>query len=298
MTRNTKEPKKEPKKVAKKGEVEKVKTTILEESKTPKKKAVAKKNTVSTKNETKASSTRKTKKVTSSTVKKTGVKKETTSTTSKKATQKKRVTTHKATSKKPNIEVIEYYDLPYRYNDTVVKILAQTPKTLFIYWDISDEDRNRFLKEYGKNFFNDTRPVLIIHNETKNYAFEIEINDFANSWYLNVEDTNCVYQIELGRREKANTSITIPNNYIYITSSNELESPNDHILFAPTDSVLYENVKSHKKIAKSIKDLSYQKSLKEIYSIYDLYQEIYQKESLAEFDLNNTPSSLNSSNFK
>ena len=39
-------------------------------------------------------------------------------------------------------QIVEYYDLPYRYNQTVIKILAQTPHSIFIYWDISDADRN------------------------------------------------------------------------------------------------------------------------------------------------------------
>ena len=44
--------------------------------------------------------------------------------------------------------VIEYYDLPYRYNKTMVKVLAQTPTTLFVYWDISDEDKANYVKQY------------------------------------------------------------------------------------------------------------------------------------------------------
>ena len=32
------------------------------------------------------------------------------------------------------------------------------------------------------------------------YSFEVDINDFANSWYLNIEDAKCEYTIELGRR--------------------------------------------------------------------------------------------------
>ena len=79
---------------------------------------------------------------------------------------------------------MEYYDLPYRYNQTVIRVLAQTPSTLFIYWDISDKDRKNFEKQYGENFFQETKPVLIVHNDTLGYSFEVEINDFANSWYL------------------------------------------------------------------------------------------------------------------
>ena len=83
---------------------------------------------------------------------------------SKKSTSKK--STKKSSTSKINL--LEYYDLPYRYNQTIVKVLAQTPKTLFVYWDISDEDKKNYIKQYGKDFFNKTKPVLIIHNVTMN----------------------------------------------------------------------------------------------------------------------------------
>ena len=176
---------------------------INEEKVKPTKKVTTKKETVK-KEEKKA-----TKKVSSSTAKaKTTTKKSasakttTTKSTTKKAstaktvakrtTTKKATTTKKvATAKKANkiAEVVEYYDLPYRYNETIVKILYQTPDTLFVYWDISDKDRENYITEYGENFFNITRPVLIVHNDTMNYSFEIPINDFANSWYLHINDS-------------------------------------------------------------------------------------------------------------
>ena len=40
----------------------------------------------------------------------------------------------------------------------------------FVYWDISDSDKENYIKNYGEFFFNDTKPVLIVHNETKNYS--------------------------------------------------------------------------------------------------------------------------------
>ena len=47
----------------------------------------------------------------------------------------------------------------------------------------------RFKNQYGDNFFETTKPVLIVHNDSLNYSFEVEINDFANSWYLHVNDS-------------------------------------------------------------------------------------------------------------
>ena len=75
---------------------------------------------------------------------------------------------------------------------------------------------------------------FVIHNNTMHYSFEIEIDDFANSWYLHVNDANCEYSVELGRRPKyynESRHVDIPNNYLYVTSSNTIEAPNDHVLF-------------------------------------------------------------------
>jgi len=85
--------------------------------------------------------------------------------------------------------LIEYYDLPYRYNHTVVTVLAQTPKCLFVYWDISDKDRENLPKN--------SKPFLIVTNETLGYHFEVEVNDYANSWYVNIKDANCKYNVTL-----------------------------------------------------------------------------------------------------
>ena len=165
------------------------KADTVKKAKVSTSKTGAKKTTTKKASSSKSTST--TKKKTTTSKKVSAVKKTTASKTAKKATTKK------TSVKKP--EVLEYYDLPYRYNQTVIKVLAQTPTTLFIYWDISDEDRENYKKQYGENFFDITKPVLIVYNDTLGYNFEVEINDFANSWYLHVADSKCDYRIELGR---------------------------------------------------------------------------------------------------
>ena len=134
-------------------------------AKTTTSKKVETKKASSSKRTTKTSSTKTTRKTT----------------TSRSSTRKKKISADEITSTTnltQKIEIIEYYDLPYRYNQTVVRVLAQTPTTLFIYWDISDVDRANFVKQYGEDFFNNTKPVLVIHNNTMHYSFEIEIDDF------------------------------------------------------------------------------------------------------------------------
>ena len=273
------------------------------------KKSNIKKDTTKEKKTTKKAST-KTKKVASkakSTTKKAVAKKD----TAKKASTKKSV--KNSSKEKVSAEVVEYYDLPYRYNETIVKILYQTPDTLFVYWDISDKDRGNYVKQYGENFFNITRPVLIIHNDTMHYSFEIPINDFANSWYLHVNDSKCDYRVELGRRpnhynEEATKEIqeNIHTDYIYVSSSNEIESPNDHVLFSTNENntVKFKNVKNYEEKSVSLYDLvkrlpAMQKVENIPYISEELlkkmYSGIYQNEDISLFERLSNPSSNSSS---
>ncbi len=249
-----------------------------------------------------------TKKTTSAKTTKASTKKATSAKTAKASTKK--ITSAKPTATKSSsnvmkknpekIEIIEYYDLPYRYNETVVKIIAQTPTTLFVYWDISDEDKKRYIEQYGEYFYNNTKPVLIVHNLTKNYSFEIDINDYANSWYLKVNDSKCEYKIELGRRG-INKYISIPNNYLYISSSNELESPNDHILFETMPNIIYfKNVKTGEVTSIDISSLSFLRKIGKLYNMKEFYDKLYTNKNFSfdEFNLRNPSSGNPTSTFR
>lgn len=225
-------------------------------------------------------------------------------------TSTKKSTSKKIVNKKQPAEIVEYYDLPYRYNETVVKILYQTPNTLFVYWDIADSDRENYINQYGENFFNITRPVLIIHNDTMKYSFEIPINDFANSWYLHINDSKCDYRVELGRRPNYyNADATkeieekIKTDYIYVSTSNEIESPNDHVLFSTNENntIKIRNVKNSNEKSISlfeiVKHLPAMKCVQNIPYISeellkDMYFGIYQSNDLSIFErIKNNPSS-------
>lgn len=286
---------------------------INEEKVKPAKKVTAKKETVkkeekkaTTKASTKKSTATKTTTKKTTTAKKTTTKKTSTAKTVAKKTTAKKVATKKA---KPVAEVVEYYDLPYRYNETIVKILYQTPDTLFVYWDISDKDRENYIAEYGENFFNITRPVLIVHNDTMNYSFEIPINDFANSWYLHINDSKCNYRVELGRRpnyynEDATKEIqeNIHTDYIYVSDSNKIESPNDRVLFSTNENntIKFRNIKNQNETSKSlyeiVKNLPAMRKVENIPYIKEelfqkVYEGIYPSEDISFFERISNPTS-------
>lgn len=236
------------------------------------------------------------------------VKKSTSKTTSKKPASNKK------TMPKTSSVINEYYDLPTSYPETIVKILAQTPTILFVYWDISEKDRKKLKKQFGEDIFQNTTPYLIIKNETKNYQYEVEVNDYANSWYLHIPDSDCKYEVILIRKAKGNfnfnpnnsennnnnsnnnsnsnnthksyknsdfnnTYYSIINNCITITSSNDLQTPNDHILFEKLGrNIFFQNVKSKEVQSKDISSFAYMHNIGRIYHIYDLYKEMYEDE--------------------
>lgn len=288
VTKDAKENELNKKKSTTKKETTTKSNTVASKSRTKKvtnvnsdKKEVKEKNTkATTKKSTSKKATTETRKKASTTKQTTtaGKKKASTSTTNKKGTAK----TTKAKKLDSNV-VAEYYDLPYRYNETMVKILYQTPNVLFVYWDISDSDKENLKKEYGDNFFYNTRPILKVFNLTKGYNFEVEINDFANSWYINVNDADCDYKVELARKtikyeENLNT------DYIYVSSSNDIEFPNDHILLDELpNKVTFKNVKTNSITLKDISTL-HLIGINKIYSVHDFYKRFYKDEILDEIN--------------
>lgn len=289
----------QPKKLATEEKVSTKKST----STTKKKTTTTKKDTTSTKKKT--TTTKKAASSTKSKTTKTKTAAKTANSTTKKSAVKKPVAkkTTSTTLKKQSF-LSEYYDLPYKYNKTVVKILAQTPTKLFIYWEISDEDRNSFIAKYGNDFFNITKPVLIIHNLTMNYSFELDINDFANCWYVSINDADCLYSVELGRRP-FNLYEKINEPYIYVSSSNNLQTPNNHILFENINSntvFKIKNIKTNAITTIKIDTLPRLANIAKTYNndFYNYYTKLYSKDLIAELNdtkLNN-PSSGAISSFK
>jgi len=196
------------------------------------------------------------------------------------STKSKKASNLLKTETKSNVKILEYYDLPYKYGHTLIKLLAQTPKTLFVYWEISDIDVENFKNNYGEDFFKITKPILIIHNLTLNETYEVEINDFANCWYLDITHPDCKYDVELARKFIKNNKENKINDYLYITKSNDLISPNNHILFEKLGQfVTFRNVNTNEKIISNIKSYDF------LSNIYEFYKQMYNEELL------NNPSS-------
>ena len=114
-----------------------------------------------------------------------------------------------------------------------------------------------------------------------NYSFETEINDYANSWYIHIHDSSCKYGVQLIRKS-TNHNTDNSHSVINIISSNEIATPNDHILFDKLGkTVFFRDVKSNREVEKNISSLSFISNIGRVYNIYDLYKEIYQEMNLS-----------------
>ena len=115
----------------------------------------------------------------------------------------------------------EYYELPSKYNKTIVRLLIQSPTRMFVYWEV---DENTI------KYFSSAKPVLKVKNITMNYSYDIPIDPFTNNYYIDVKDPDCEYQVELGKilDEKfvnlyTSNSATVPrNNPMYVGDSEEV----------------------------------------------------------------------------
>lgn len=122
----------------------------------------------------------------------------------------------------------EYYDLPTKYKNTTVKLLVQSPTRMFAYWDISDETIKSFSKNNEK--YENCTPYLKVTNLTMNYSYEIQIDPFANNYYIEIKDTDCDYKLELIRKSNTNSYFVTSSNTAHIPRSSPCDY-NEDIIF-------------------------------------------------------------------
>ncbi|MBQ9314091.1 MAG: DUF4912 domain-containing protein [Clostridia bacterium] len=120
----------------------------------------------------------------------------------------------------------EYYELPNKYNKTIVKLLVQSPTRMYAYWDVSDET----IQQFSQERYNRSTPYLKIENLTLGYYYEIKVDPFANNYYIEVTDSDCDYKVELLRKENGISHLISSSNTTHIPRSSPCDY-NEDIIF-------------------------------------------------------------------
>lgn len=116
------------------------------------------------------------------------------------------------------------YNIPSGYDDNRIVLLARDPNWLYAYWEISSATKSNFIREFNQDLWEKSVPVLKVTNVSKNASFNIRINDFSNSWYINVEDSNSLYTAELGRVVSEQFFINLASSNYVVTPGNAVSS--------------------------------------------------------------------------
>jgi len=114
-------------------------------------------------------------------------------------------------------------DLPTSYGDTKIVLLPRDPWWCFAYWEIGEQTKQEIKSLYGEKIkyiirVYDVTNVVNFDGRNANKYFDIEINLGINSWYINLQEANRSWCVDLG-------VITPDGRFVVITRSNIVIMP-------------------------------------------------------------------------
>ncbi|PIQ89112.1 MAG: hypothetical protein COV72_04775 [Candidatus Omnitrophica bacterium CG11_big_fil_rev_8_21_14_0_20_42_13] len=119
------------------------------------------------------------------------------------------------------------YSLPKRYKDNRLMLLARDPWWLHAYWDISEERINEVISFIPLEERQNLRWVLRVYDVTgvrdfrgdnANNFFDLGINFDAANWYINVDNPEREWCVEIGL-------MTVYGKFFAVARSNIIKAP-------------------------------------------------------------------------
>ncbi|HHU52100.1 MAG TPA: DUF4912 domain-containing protein [Firmicutes bacterium] len=132
-------------------------------------------------------------------------------------------TTVLTTEKKETDE--EVLEIPFSYNQTLVTLMVRDPYWLYSYWDFSGKTVNELSQVFGG--WERVPLCLRVYNlsadgEKRSSYFDISLNHQVKNWYINVNQPNCNFQVDLGY-------FTPSGHFQTLARSNIVTTPRDTI---------------------------------------------------------------------
>jgi hypothetical protein len=99
-------------------------------------------------------------------------------------------------------------DLPHRYGQDRLVLMARDPYWLYAYWEISAARQEDFKEQYGPEAWHASRPVLRLYDVTGVPEFnggnalsyvDIPVNEESDSWHIEVGEPDRAFCVDLGR---------------------------------------------------------------------------------------------------
>ncbi|MCM8799758.1 MAG: DUF4912 domain-containing protein [Candidatus Omnitrophica bacterium] len=117
-------------------------------------------------------------------------------------------------------------ELPLGYGEDRLVLQTRDPWWIHAYWEITPKTYEKLKTELKEDFLK-AKKVLRVYDVTNiifdgtnaNSFFDIEINDYANNWYIDTKGAGRSWCVDLGLR--------LPNRFITILRSNVVSTPLD-----------------------------------------------------------------------
>jgi hypothetical protein len=132
---------------------------------------------------------------------------------------------HAETLPRPEREETE---IPQRYNDNKIVLLARDPYWCYAYWDISPDYMEKKAQEARKSGNYDLILRVydvtdVVFDGTNAHKFiDIKVSGDSNNWYINVWAADRSYLVDLGFK-------TADGRFILIARSNVISTPRDRV---------------------------------------------------------------------
>jgi len=124
---------------------------------------------------------------------------------------------------KPEMPVI-----PWKYGKDRMTLMVRDPNWIFAYWEISAASQQEFSSSYGQEAWNNSRSVLRVYDITGVEGFDganakdftdIPIDDYVDSWHIDMERPNATFCVDLGRLLPDGRFVTLLRSNIVQTPS-------------------------------------------------------------------------------
>ena len=113
-------------------------------------------------------------------------------------------------------------EFPANYGKTQLNLLVRDPEWLYAYWEITATAQTEFSRQFG-DAWNISKPTLRVYDVSdgdENGYYDIQIQDYADSWYIHVGKPNHSFFVDLGR--------VLPDGRFYcIARSNLVTTPSN-----------------------------------------------------------------------
>jgi len=126
--------------------------------------------------------------------------------------------------------MIAKWELYDEYGADRLVLLVRDPYWIFAYWEITPEKNQNAWFSIPEPERHNARKVLRVYDVTgidfngfnANSSFDIELNDWANNWYINVPASGCSYCADIGIRKG-------DGHFLLMLRSNFVSTPPDTI---------------------------------------------------------------------